>query len=220
MKSKIFILIALTAILTSCAGKAKQKQIENMNTDTTAVAQADSTDVLSTVPETAPVFEIVTSMGSIIIELFDDTPIHRDNFKKLVNEQFFDGILFHRVINGFMIQAGDPSTKDSTANRNSFGIAEAGYTLPAEIRPEHKHLKGALAAARKGDFVNPMKESSGSQFYIVQSEEGCAHLDGEYTVFGQTIDGFDVIDKIARVRTDGNNVPLNEVRIIKIVSLQ
>lgn len=189
-----------------------------MNADTTKIAE--SADSLNTLPETAPVFEIVTSMGSIIIELFDDTPIHRDNFKKLANEQFFDGILFHRVINGFMIQAGDPSTKDSTANRHSFGVSDAGYTLPAEILPHHKHIKGALAAARKGDFVNPMKESSGSQFYIVQSEDGCSHLDGEYTVFGRTIDGFDVIDKIARVRTDANNVPVNEVRIIKISSLQ
>ena len=124
-------------------------------------------------------------------------------------------MLFHRVINGFMIQGGDPLTKDA-ANKPRFGTGGPNYTIPAEFVPEHRHKKGAIAAARRGDAVNPYKESSGSQFYLVQDERNCAALDGDYTVFGETIEGLDVIDKIAAVQTDGRDCPLQDVKIITV----
>jgi peptidyl-prolyl cis-trans isomerase B (cyclophilin B) len=162
-----------------------------------------------------PVFDIVTNYGTIKIKLYKDTPLHKANFAKLALSGFYDGLLFHRVINGFMIQGGDPLTKDP-ANAAKFGTGGPGYTIPAEILPEHHHKKGALAAARRGDAANPMKESSGSQFYIVQNEQTCAQLDGAYTVFGETIEGLDVIDKIAAVETDPRDRPLAQVKIVKI----
>ena len=124
-------------------------------------------------------------------------------------------MLFHRVINGFMIQGGDPLTKDA-ANKARFGTGGPDYTVPAEFVPEYRHKKGAIAAARRGDAVNPYKESSGSQFYLVQDERNCAALDGDYTVFGETIEGLDVIDKIASVQTDGRDCPVQDVKIITI----
>ena len=157
-------------------------------------------------------------MGTITVKLYAQTPLHRDNFVKLVYDNFYDGILFHRVINGFMIQAGDPLTKDPNAAAR-YGTGGPGYTIPAEIIPELKHKKGALAAARKGDAANPNRESSGSQFYIVQDEKTCAQLDGAYTVFGETIDGFDVIDKIAAVQTGQRDLPVTPVKIVDIVEV-
>lgn len=162
-----------------------------------------------------PVFEIVTSEGTIVVMLYSDTPLHRDNFVKLASQGFFNDILFHRVINGFMIQVGDPLTKDP-ANAPRFGTGGPGYTIPAEFVATHNHKKGALAAARRGDAANPKKESSGSQFYIVQDAETCAQLDGEYTVFGETIDGFEIIDKIASVPTDQRDRPVKDIKIISI----
>ena len=162
-----------------------------------------------------PVFDIVTNYGTIKIKLYADTPLHKANFAKLALSGFYDGLLFHRVINGFMIQGGDPLTKDP-ANADRFGTGGPGYTIPAEFVPEHRHKKGAIAAARRGDAANPMKESSGSQFYIVQNEQTCAQLDGAYTVFGETIEGLDVIDKIAAVETDRRDRPVAQVKIVKI----
>jgi peptidyl-prolyl cis-trans isomerase B (cyclophilin B) len=162
-----------------------------------------------------PVFDIVTNYGTIKIKLYKDTPLHKANFAKLALSGFYDGLLFHRVINGFMIQGGDPLTKDP-ANADRFGTGGPGYTVPAEILPQHRHKKGALAAARRGDAANPMKESSGSQFYIVQNEQTCAQLDGAYTVFGETIEGLDVIDKIAAVETDRRDRPVAQVKIVKV----
>ena len=158
---------------------------------------------------------IETTEGNIRVMLYDDTPIHRDNFLKMVNEQFYDSLLFHRVIKSFMIQAGDPLTKDP-ANADRFGTGGPGYTVPAEFVPEYRHKKGAIAAARRGDAANPMKESSGSQFYIVQNEQACAQLDGQYTVFGETVEGLDVIDKIAAVETDYRDRPVAQVKIISV----
>lgn len=166
-----------------------------------------------------PVFDIVTNFGTIRVKLYADTPKHRDNFSKLALSGYYDGLLFHRVIKDFMIQGGDPLTKRPD-NKDKFGTGGPGYQIEAEIVPEHHHKKGALAAARKGNIANPLKESSGSQFYIVQSEEGCRHLDGEYTIFGETIDGFNVIDAIGNVATDERNVPISSIRIksIKLVT--
>ena len=167
-----------------------------------------------------PVFDIVTNMGTIRVKLYKDTPRHRDNFEKLALSGYYDSLLFHRVINGFMIQGGDPFTKDTTLV-DRYGEGGPAYTIPAEMRdslgqPLHRHKKGALAAARRGDLANPFKESSGSQFYLVQDPDNCIHLDGEYTVFGETVAGFNVIDKIASVPTDRRDRPLDEVKIVKI----
>ena len=162
-----------------------------------------------------PIFDIVTNYGTIKIKLYKNTPKHRENFAKLALSGFYDGILFHRVIKGFMIQGGDPLTKDP-ANADRFGTGGPGYTVPAEFVPEYTHKKGALAAARRGDAANPMKESSGSQFYIVQDPYTCAQLDGEYTVFGETVEGLDVIDKIAAVETDRRDRPVAQVKIISV----
>lgn len=166
-----------------------------------------------------PIFDINTDMGTIRVKLYKETPKHRDNFVKLVYDKFYDGILFHRVVNGFMIQAGDPLTKDPQAPASKYGTGGPGYTVPAEFVPEIKHKKGALAAARKGDTANPNRESSGSQFYLVQNEAACAQLDGAYTVYGQAIEGLDVIDKIAAVKTNGRDQPLKPVRIVNIVEV-
>lgn len=167
-------------------------------------------------PMDGPVVELVTSMGDMKIRLYNATPAHRDNFVKLVKEGFYNGIRFHRVIEGFMIQTGDPLSKDDSV-RTQWGTGGPGYTVKAEIVPELRHCKGALAAARMPDMANPRRASSGSQFYIVQSENGCRHLDGEYTVFGQVIEGLEVIDAIAAVQTDPYDRPLMPVVIFKAV---
>ncbi len=187
---------------------------------------------------------IETSMGNIMVQLYDQTPIHRDNFIKLAKEGIYDGLLFHRVIEKFMIQAGDPKSRDAEPGV-VLGEGSLGYTLPAEFNKELFHRRGALCAARQGDAVNPKKESSASQFYIVQgeifdeerlemigkrfhkkytgeqrevyaTEGGTPHLDGDYTVFGQVIEGMEVVDKIASSPCDKNNRPKEDVRIISI----
>ncbi len=183
--------------------------------------------------------KISTKYGDMVAELYDETPIHRDNFIKLVKEGFYDGTLFHRVIPGFMIQGGDPVSKDDTPNTR-IGNGGPGYTLPAEFNPQFFHKKGALAAARMGDAVNPKKESSGSQFYIVEGQVydnntidlfaqrmgiefspaqkkvyttvgGTPHLDANYTVFGELVEGLEIISKISNVTRDKNNLPKNKV---------
>ena len=162
-----------------------------------------------------PEFEIETSLGTICIKLYDKTPKHRDNFVKLVSEKYFDGMRFHRVIEGFMIQTGDPYSKDTTLI-DKWGTGGPQHTIPAEFIKEYRHKKGAIAAARKGDLANPMKASSGSQFYIVHSEEGCSHLDGQYTIFGEVIDGMEIIDRIAATPTGPYDRPYNDI-IIKSI---
>lgn len=162
-----------------------------------------------------PMFDIVTNMGTMRIKLYSKTPKHRENFMKLVAEHYYDSLLFHRVIDGFMIQGGDPYTRD-TSKVALYGQGGPDYTIPAEFVNEYWHKKGAIAAARKGDMANPKKASSGSQFYIVQDENNCLHLDGQYTIFGETIEGLDVIDKIAKVPTDRYDRPLEDVRIITV----
>ena len=159
-----------------------------------------------------PEFEIVTNLGTMKIKLYDKTPKHRDNFVKLVNEKFYDGIRFHRVIEGFMIQTGDPFSRDLD-KVNAWGTGGPEYTIPAEFVNEYYHKKGALAAARKGDMANPKKASSGSQFYIVHDENNCLHLDGQYSIFGEVTEGLEIIDKIAVVETDYYDRPLQDVII-------
>ncbi|MER3497547.1 MAG: peptidylprolyl isomerase [Chitinophagaceae bacterium] len=174
---------------------------------------------------------IQTNYGDMVVRLSNETPLHRDNFLKLVKSNFYDSILFHRVINNFMIQAGDPNSKRAEKGQ-PLGNGGPGYTIPAEFRPDLFHKKGVIAAARMGDNVNPQKASSGSQFYIVQGKiftdagldstetfrlngrkipkeqrevyktiGGTPHLDQNYTVFGEVVKGLDVVDKIAAVAT-------------------
>ena len=192
--------------------------------------------------------KIETSLGDIIVRLYDETPRHRDNFVKLAKEGYFDGTLFHRVIKDFMIQGGDPDSKGAPAGKN-LGMGGPDYTIPAEfVYPQLFHKRGALSAARTGDEVNPNRESSGSQFYIVWGKKqtasdirkvenmlrekgikltshmideyvsrgGTPHLDGQYTVFGEVIEGLEVVGKIQGVKTDKNDRPIEDVKVIRM----
>lgn len=220
MDTKITVtLLLLSLAFFSCrnATQTNQQQPEEPETSTptsgnTAALAFDP----ATLPE-EPVFDINTTEGTIRIKLYKETPLHRDNFVKLASERFYDNILFHRVINHFMIQVGDPLTKDAGAAVNTYGTGGPGYTIPAEILPQFKHKKGALAAARKPDTSNPNRESSGSQFYIVEDPDACAQLDGSYTVFGETLSGLDIVDKIAATPTGKRDLPVNPVKIISIL---
>ncbi|MCS7003914.1 MAG: peptidylprolyl isomerase [Cytophagales bacterium] len=155
---------------------------------------------------------ISTKFGEITIFLFDETPLHKANFLKLVKSGFYDSIRFHRVIKDFIIQAGDPYTKPG-ADSTRIGIGGPGYTLPAEIIPHFRHERGTVAAARQMDAINPKRESSGSQFYIVQSEKGAPHLDGSYTIFGKVIRGIEIVDKIASVQVLSSGMPVEPIYI-------
>ena len=268
MNNKIYFIVLLIIISMSCASTSHKETVVLME----------------------------TSLGNIKVKLYDETPAHRDNFVKLVNEGYYDGTLFHRVINEFMIQGGDGTSKNAPAGK-MLGMGDPGYTVPAEfVYPKYFHKRGALAAARQGDQVNPEKASSGSQFYIVtgkvfnpqqldqmerqmqmQQEQsvfqalaaahreeilnmrkardiqglqtlqdtliaqmkeqikkegkrtftqaqreayttvgGTPHLDGEYTVFGEVIEGMDVVNKIQQVETGAADRPVADVKIIKM----
>jgi len=192
---------------------------------------------------------IKTSLGDITVMLYDDTPMHRDNFLELMNKHFYDNLLFHRVIPGFMIQTGDPDSKNAKPGRQ-LGSGNPGYTIPPEFRPNRIHKKGALAAARLGDQVNPKKESSGSQFYIVvgktwslkeleHMEQGGYHpkftteqkkiymeqggypsLDYQYTVFGEVTKGMDVVEAISKVKRDHYDRPVKDVKILSVTKIK
>ncbi len=154
---------------------------------------------------------IETNLGTITFEFYDsEAPKHKANFVKLAGEKFYDGCTFHRVIPGFMIQGGDPNSKDE--DRSNDGIGGPGYTIEAEI--SHKHSVGAVAAARQGDQVNPQRRSSGSQFYICDGD--CSFLDGQYTVFGHVISGQDIVAKIANVPRDNRDNPTTKVVMQKV----
>ncbi len=187
--------------------------------------------------------KLTTDSGVIVLRLYNQTPLHRDNFLKLVKQHYFDSLLFHRVIKNFMIQGGDPDSKNAKPGI-LLGNGGPSYTIPAEFDTSLFHKKGVLAAAREGDNVNPKKASSGSQFYIVQGKKftdagldsvetfrlkgrklplsyrevyktigGAPHLDMNYTVFGEVESGLEVVDKIASAARDSNNRPLNDIRM-------
>ena len=181
---------------------------------------------------------IETEFGNITVELLDSTPLHRDNFIKLVDEGFYNNLLFHRIMNDFMIQGGDPDSKNAPQSKR-LGMGNPGYTISAEIKA--LHYRGTLAAARKGGPANPEMESSGSQFYIVHGKQkltvedikkaedfnkleytqeqvnkyleigGYPFLDNNYTVFGKVIEGMDVLDKIANVQVAKADRPIEDV---------
>ena len=142
------------------------------------------------------VVTVTTPLGAINLILFDQTPRHKANFLRLAESGFYDGTTFHRVIPDFMIQGGDPNSKDDNPDNDGAG-SFGERTIPAEIRPELRHRYGAVAAARTGDQMNPQRASSASQFYIVENQQGTPRLDGAYTVFGQVISGMKVVEKIA-----------------------
>ena len=195
------IILSIGLIATSCNSRKGKNQNDTNMTENTVFE---------------PEFDIITNFGTMRIKLYDKTPLHRENFIKLVNEKYYDGVRFHRVIESFMIQTGDPFSRDTTLV-NKWGTGGPDYTIPAEFVNEYWHKKGALAAARKGDMANPKKASSGSQFYIVHDENACLHLDGQYSIFGEVIEGLDVIDKIATVDTDMYDRPQQDVVIKKMV---
>lgn len=281
MKKIIFVLLTtLIAGTTSCQSGKKRSNIKMENPNETLL-------------------RLETTMGGITVKLYSETPLHRDNMVKLAKEGVYDNTLFHRVIKDFMIQAGDPNSKDAPKGK-SLGSGDVGYTIPAEfVYPQYFHKKGALSAARQSDQVNPEKASSGCQFYIVtgkvfndstllsmeqQKNEnrmnvafnalaqkymkeiykmrkendnaglqalqdkliaeaeaevakqpefrftpeqvrayttvgGTPHLDGEYTVFGEVIEGMDVVEAIQKVATDHNDRPEADVRIKKVTVL-
>lgn len=275
MKQNFWVLLIILAC-SAVACKSGQKKDGNMEKET--------------------VLKIETSMGDIKVKLYNETPKHRDNFIKLAKDGTYNGTLFHRVIKDFMVQAGDPESKNAPKGK-MLGSGDVGYTVPAEfVYPKYFHKKGALSAARQGDEVNPKKESSGCQFYIVtgkvfndstllnmeqqknqnkvteafnalaqkhmkeiykmrkandqdglyalqdtlfiQAEAeaakqpdfhftpeqikayttvgGTPHLDGEYTVFGEVVEGMDIVDKIQQVKTDRSDRPEEDVKIINV----
>ena len=191
-----------------------------------------------------------TSKGDIRIVLYNETPVHTENFIKNVRSGYYDGVLFHRVISNFMIQTGDSASRHAMPGQ-MLGETDEAYSLPAEIRfPQLYHKRGAVAAARESDNVNPERRSSMAQFYIVWGNRfsdasfevaqqkldqrtggqvqltpeirqtyrtlgGTPHLDGQYTVFGEVIEGLDIVDQIQGVETDDNDRPLEDVKIIK-----
>lgn len=185
---------------------------------------------------------IDTDMGKIKVKLYNETPQHRDNFIKLINEGRYDGLIFHRIIKQFMVQGGDVTSKDAPIDK-SLGDGDLGYTVPAEIvYPKYFHKRGALCAARTGDDTNPERASSATQFYIVtgkfftdmeldkkEAEEGikytpeqreaykiqggAPHLDNKYTVFGEVVKGQDVVDKMHLVATNEKDRPLKNIKI-------
>lgn len=212
-------------------GRTQVKRVTTTKTKTTAT-------VTPTTPAPGTRVKITTDYGVMVVRLYDKTPKHRDNFIKLAESHFFDSLLFHRVINGFMIQGGDPLSK-TAAPGAPLGMGDVGYTIPAEFDASLYHKKGALAAARTN---NPEKASSGCQFYIVQGKVyseaelnqmalqmgitysaeqkkmyetvgGTPFLDQNYTVFGEVESGMDVIDKIAVLPGDGSNRPFTDVRM-------
>lgn len=191
-----------------------------------------------------------TTVGTMVMALFDETPRHRDNFLKLVRQGYYDGLLFHRVIADFMVQTGDPDSRAAKPGQR-LGDGGPGYTLPLETAlPYRYHYRGAVAAAREPDEVNPERRSSGSQFYIVwgktfnertfppmrdyvsemtggeveftpemvrtyMNEGGAPHLDGQYTVFGEIIEGMKVVKAIQKAETDADDRPVEDIRIIR-----
>ena len=204
MKAIQFICLSLFALVAGC-------QADDSKTNTTAAATNAPAAVTATASTNAPAAEvkevgvIKTSLGTMIVEFYPDlAPNHVANFKKLAKSGFYDGQAFHRVIPGFMIQGGDPNTKDDT-KKDSWGQGGPGYTIKAEFNSRH-HARGILSMAR-----TPDPDSAGSQFFICHADAGS--LDNQYTVFGNLLKGFDVLDKIATTPTEGPDRPVTRVNI-------
>lgn len=291
------VLILASVVALPIVAQKKKGHTANKQTTTKTMNSKKQTDVKPIEAGKDAIVEITTSLGDIKVKLYGDTPKHQANFLKLASEGYYNGVLFHRVIKDFMVQTGDPNSKNATPGAQ-LGTGDPGYTLEAEILyPKHYHKYGALAAARTGDQVNPERRSSGSQFYIVTGEKqseravnaiaqrmednvkqnywmqlqkenideirrlqaaddrdglenlrqrlierlekevkvpempqqmkddymtvgGTPHLDGQYTVFGEVIDGMDVVEKIQNASTDKSDRPQEDIRIISMKVLQ
>lgn len=235
--------VCLALILSGCKSKKlAETTVQPEQTTEQQVVNIEKEEKVT--PMTNIHVKITTTQGTMVVRLYDETPKHRDNFVKLVEEGYYDSLIFHRCIRNFMIQGGDPNSRGAAPGAQ-LGVGGPGYTIDAEFDSTLFHKKGALAAARQADFVNPARASSGSQFYIVQgqkmndaqiaqmeqyvkrknptfaySEEqkeiyrtlgGTAQLDMDYTVFGEVVEGLDVIDKIAALPTAVGDRPVEDV---------
>ncbi len=238
MKKRLIGCIALSIIVLFSCSSPKKVKTDEASSSTGTMEQTSKTQNKDKMTQVL----LKTTFGDITIALYNDTPAHKANFEKLVSEKFYDGVLFHRIIKGFMIQGGDPDSKTAKAGQR-LGSGDVGYTIPAEFVPTHFHKRGAVCAARMGDNVNPQKASSGCQFYIVDGTVydqaklnmigqrtgktftpeqtqayttvgGAPFLDGDYTVFGEVVKGMDVVDKIAAQQKDAADRPLEDVKII------
>ncbi len=187
MRKRILWLAALAAMLAACGPKTEKEVV----------------------------MVVETTMGTVEFKLYNETPLHRDNFIRLAEEHYFDSLLFHRVIDDFVIQGGDPDSKDAKPGE-MLGEGGPDYRVPAEIRVDQgiTCVKGSILAAREGDDVNPQHESSASQYCFMMRP--CPHLDGGYTVFGEVTEGMDVLEAIQKVATDENDRPLEDIRMLKV----
>ena len=187
MRKRILWLAALTVILAACGPKTEKEVV----------------------------MVVETTMGTVEFKLYNETPLHRDNFIRLAEEHYFDSLLFHRVIDDFVIQGGDPNSKYAKPGE-MLGDGEPDYRVPAEIRVDQgiTCVKGSILAAREGDDVNPQRESCASQYCFMMRP--CPHLDGAYTVFGEVTEGMEVLEAIQKVETDEYDRPLEDVRMLKV----
>ncbi len=241
----LFVIFGLYIL--GCGNQSAEKKpntktpTKQLDTTSQARKEAKVAETIKPAENKGQKVKLSTRYGDMVILLYHETPKHHNNFVKLVDDGFYNGTLFHRVIKDFMIQGGDPDSKNAKPNQR-LGIGGPGYTIEAEFNPEFYHKKGALAAARQGDQTNPERRSSGSQFYIVQGKQytaaelnkmaqrsgafytpeqikvyqtvgGTPFLDTQYTVFGEVIDGMDVIDKIAIVNTGAQNRPVEDLEM-------
>ncbi len=233
--------MALSFATISCSNSTAQSQSDNNETANIAVVEEATQDIKDVSEQKEQLVKISTDYGDMVIKLYNETPLHRDNFIKLAKTGFYNGTIFHRVIKSFMIQGGDPESKNAVAGA-MYGNGGPGYTVPAEFNKKFIHKKGALSAARLGDAQNPSKASSGSQFYIVQGKKysnmeintleqrmgrlipmeqketymsvgGTPFLDMNYTVFGEVIVGLEVIDKIAAVKVLAGDRPEKDIKM-------
>jgi len=235
--------IALVLGIWGCSSKEDVVSSAALEEETVSVSVSEETSISDEVKRGEKVL-IRTTKGNMTVLLYDDTPLHQQNFLKLVNEGFYDSLLFHRVIKQFMVQGGDPNSRGASSSTR-LGSGGPGYTIPAEFNPKFIHKKGALAAARTGGPGNPEKKSSGSQYYIVQGKTltdaeldnmerrvqgvspgfkytpeqreiykilgGTPFLDMDYTVYGEVIEGLNVIDSIAAVKTVPGDRPVEDI---------
>ncbi|NDE10339.1 MAG: peptidylprolyl isomerase [Chitinophagia bacterium] len=237
--NKIFVSTTLLFSVYNSNGQATKKIVAKpVASKPKITVKAKPTQTLATPKIEGTRIKITTDSGTIVVRLYDKTPLHRDNFIKLVNSHFYDSLLFHRIIAGFMIQGGDPESKNAVPDQ-MLGKGDIGYTIPAEFDSTLFHKKGALAAARTN---NPEKASSGCQFYLVQGKKmteqelstienqtgiyfsptkkkaytqlgGTPMLDMNYTVFGEVETGIEVIDRIAGSQKNGMNRPNTDIRM-------
>jgi peptidyl-prolyl cis-trans isomerase B (cyclophilin B) len=187
MRKRILWLAALAAMLAACGPKTEKEVV----------------------------MVVETTMGTVEFKLYNETPLHRDNFIRLAEEHYFDSLLFHRVIDDFVIQGGDPNSKYAKPGE-MLGDGEPDFRVPAEMRVDQgiTCVKGSILAAREGDDVNPDRESCASQYCFMMRP--CPHLDGAYTVFGEVTEGMDVLEAIQKVATDEYDRPLEDIRMLKV----